>query len=525
MIAGAAVIAFGSYITFIFYVANENSHRLHDTRQVGYPVLQRAASNIVKVRNFGKTLEVAVSTADSALVDEANAISQSIHDGLDEIVAIDPSLEADVEEAKQLFQDYHATATGLASGLIDGTIDFSKIQEIIAKNNETRDECLEFMEWLSEVQTAAFNQNLTEADDSFQQASLLGVFSGVGILSVLVIFAYLIAINITKKIANVSTSLDDMVSGEGDLTKRIPQTGADEISEMVNLFNQFVAQLQELIADIFNKCEQMNTATNAMQTSIKTTSEGATKQQQITINVVTSMELMLQKLKFVSSSVEAAQTASTEATSISANGSDVVTTAIDSIHELSNEVSSTSEIIEQLGKDSDNIQTVITMIGDIADQTNLLALNAAIEAARAGEQGRGFAVVADEVRALSLRTADCTHEIRDIVTKLKDRAHESVEAMNTGRELSMQSVGNTKNAGESFAEIREAIVQINDTNEAITEATDIQNTLIKQINDQMLEVTRVTIETAQNAESTSNTSNDMAEIASELRNVVGRFKV
>ena len=137
MIAVAAVLAFGGYISFIFFVANENSHRLHNTRQVGYPVLQKAASNIVNVRNFGKTLEVAVSTADSALVDEAQAIAAEIYQGLEDIVFIDPSLDIDVQDARDLFEDYQNNAIGLASGLIDGTIDFSKIQEIIQKNNES----------------------------------------------------------------------------------------------------------------------------------------------------------------------------------------------------------------------------------------------------------------------------------------------------------------------------------------------------------------------------------------------------
>lgn len=525
LIAAIAIIGFGLYIGFIFLIAQENSVRLNDTRLVQYPVLRGAESNIVNFRKFSKTLEVAVSTGERDVVTEAKEIAAQITADLTEIQNLDPSLGRQTEEMREAFNAYKTAALFLAEGMIEGTIDFSKINTYVEKSNSTKEDSLQAFERFSEQQLRLFNDNLFAADQAIQDVSNTGLIAGVLLLVLVVLLSIFIANKITQKIASVSSSLEDILSGNGDLTKRISQEGDDEITYLVSLFNQFVAQLQQLISEIISKGQQMNQSTHEIYDNISKTSSGAKHQQQITINVVSSVELMLSKLKGVTESVEHARDSSTQANRLSDEGSNVINGAIESINDLSEEVQSAADVIEALGKDSESIESVVSMIRDIAEQTNLLALNAAIEAARAGEQGRGFAVVADEVRNLSLRTGECTHEIREIVTRLKEKSVQSVNAMEKGKEMTQLSVSKTQEAGSSFNRIREAIQNITATSESINETAQEQNQLIQEVNNQILKVTQVTVDTAKQADASSHASKDLAELSNDLTNLVSRFKV
>lgn len=525
LIAAISIVGFGLYIGFIFLIAQENSVRLSNTRLVQYPVLRHAESNIVNFRKFSKTLEVAVSTGEHDIVNEAKEIADQITTSLNEIQSLDAALITQADDMREKFEAYQTSALFLAEGMVNGTIDFSKINTYVDESKATEEESLQSLQHFSEQQLELFNSNLFAADQAIQDVSNTGLIAGVLLLVLVVVSSIYVANKITQKISSVSTSLEDILSGNGDLTKRIAQEGDDEITYLVSLFNQFVAQLQQLISEIINKGKQMNQSTHEIYDNISKTSSGAKHQQQITINVVSSVESMLSKLKAVTESAEHARDSSNQANRMSEEGFNVVNGAIESINDLSQEVESAADVIEALGKDSESIESVVSMIRDIAEQTNLLALNAAIEAARAGEQGRGFAVVADEVRNLSLRTGECTHEIREIVTRLKEKSVQSVSAMEKGKEMSQSSVTRTQEAGNSFNLIREAILNITATSESINEAAQEQNELINQVNNQIQEVTQVTVDTAKQADASSHASKDLAELSNDLTQLVSRFKV
>jgi methyl-accepting chemotaxis protein len=203
----------------------------------------------------------------------------------------------------------------------------------------------------------------------------------------------------------------------------------------------------------------------------------------------------------------------------------VVTASIHSIEELAKEIGNASNVITNLEQDSENIGSVLDVIRGIAEQTNLLALNAAIEAARAGEQGRGFAVVADEVRTLASRTQQSTQEIQTMIERLQQGAHNAVDVMKASQSRTTDTVGHANKAGEALNSISNYVGDINDMNLQIASAAEQQSAVAEEINQNVVRITDIAQHTSDSMQEIASSSNDLAQLSSNLDTLVSNFKV
>jgi len=312
----------------------------------------------------------------------------------------------------------------------------------------------------------------------------------------------------------------------GDLTGAdLPTKGNDELTELAHATNEMNASLHKMINQVLSSTAQLGAAAEEMSAVTMQTSQGIQEQQSQTDQLATAMNEMAATVQEVARhAVEAARAAST-ANDESANGRQVVSDAVGSMDSLAKAIGSASEAIARVEADSDRIGTVLDVIRGIAEQTNLLALNAAIEAARAGEQGRGFAVVADEVRTLAGRTQESTQEIQEMIESLQAGSKEAVQLMEQSHDETQTGVGQTAKAGDALSAIADEVARINDMNAQIASAAEEQSSVAEEINHNVVSISQVTSETAQGAEQTARASEDLANLATDLQGMVSRFKV
>jgi methyl-accepting chemotaxis protein len=269
---------------------------------------------------------------------------------------------------------------------------------------------------------------------------------------------------------------------------------------------------------------QLAAAAEEMSAVTMQTSHGIQEQQSQTDQLATAMNEMAATVQEVARHALDAAGAASKANDESAKGRQVVNDAVNTIDALSEAIARAAEAIQRVEADSDRIGTVLDVIRGIADQTNLLALNAAIEAARAGEQGRGFAVVADEVRTLAGRTQDSTQEIQAMIESLQTGSKEAVNLMEQSREQAQSGVEQTAKAGDALSAIADEVGRINDMNTQIASAAEEQSAVAEEINLNVVTINQVGDESAQGAEQTARASEDLASLATELQQMVGKFK-
>ncbi|KOO13250.1 chemotaxis protein [Vibrio xuii] len=328
-----------------------------------------------------------------------------------------------------------------------------------------------------------------------------------------------------KPLQDLSSSLSQLAKGEGDLTQRIEIKRRDEIGEVAEHVNQFLSQMQRMLADIINRSEQLvQQASQANALSMQSAQQVEVQQNDVN-QIATAIHEMSATAAEVASHAEMTADASQTSSNACQDGQKVIQKNRESIVELAEQVTAASGVISQLEHNTQSINQILSTIQEIAEQTNLLALNAAIEAARAGEQGRGFAVVADEVRVLSQRTHGSTEEIRHMIETLQNNTKLAVNSMKTSTTLADTSVDYAQQAAQSLTDITDAIDKINDMALQIASAAEEQRAVSEDISRNTQGIKDASDVLAGQAQQSSDSADSMRESAETMRMEVTRFKV
>lgn len=346
-----------------------------------------------------------------------------------------------------------------------------------------------------------------------------------GAVIVLLLIAGILTRSITRPLAEVADAMGEIVEGDGDLTKRLSEHGGKEIIRLTSGFNLFAAKTQQAMLRVVEATHLINADSARLSAVAQQTGNSIKQQDKETATVAESVQGMLDKVRNVAASAGSAVTAAQQADTEAKLGMTVVRDTIASVHSVADEVGRAALVIAELEDDSRNIGTILETIKGIADQTNLLALNAAIEAARAGEQGRGFAVVADEVRKLSQSTQEATARIQELIERLQTKALAAVKVMEEGRQRVDASVGQAGNAGESLEKITKAVTSIRDMNGEIASSAKDQLNVAEGISTSIAAINQMAIVTADGVKSTEEAVANLAKLVDQLKTSVGQFKV
>ena len=311
---------------------------------------------------------------------------------------------------------------------------------------------------------------------------------------------------------------------DGDLSQSETVTRRDELGQLQQAMYAMTESLRGLIGRIGGGVGQIAAAAEQLSAVTAQTSIGVQKQREETDQVATAMHQMAATVQEVAQNAEQASLAARQADQQARQGDLVVQEAIGQIGNLSGEVEHSAQAIEELNAESGRIGSVLEVIRAVAEQTNLLALNAAIEAARAGEQGRGFAVVADEVRALARRTHDSTEEIESLIGNLQQVAQKAVEQMQTSRDLTQRTVDLASEAGIALGRITESVSTIEQMNQQIAAASEEQSAVAENISESVTRVRDIGEQSASGSEQTASASAELARLGIELQGLVARFR-
>ena len=367
----------------------------------------------------------------------------------------------------------------------------------------------------------------TARGDAALRSLIIKLVVQIVVLNAILMFTLSMSIQrmVFKPLGRISNALQEIASGEADLTKRLEVGERNELGEVAYWFNTFVGQLQKIVKHVVESTQGLAQAEEVMSRGILESVERANEQSEIVTSMAAAMEEMTVGISHVADQSSEVRSTSEQSGVLARSGSAAVTELIGEMRCISDSVNRSSETIEALGKESEKISTVANVIKDIADQTNLLALNAAIEAARAGEQGRGFAVVADEVRKLAERTTKSTVEISGIIGVVQTGINEAVSRMHSG--VSAVSNGSTQadEAGRAIDELNvsstRVIGSVNDISLAISEQSSASTEIAQRVEAiaQLAEESNVAMSR------TAESARTVKTLVETMRNAVGGFKV
>ena len=357
---------------------------------------------------------------------------------------------------------------------------------------------------------------------------LTGLFNMIGV-GILIVFMVIMCILLSKQIC---TPLDAVITlakkiAAGDLTHKIQREkiGNDELGDLADACQQMQDKLSQLVEQISSASTQLGTSIEEISVVSEQASEGMLNQQDQINLIATAMNQMQSTVSDVAKNTEEASNSANSATSDATSGTSVVHQSINNIQETESAIQNAGELVEQLEKDSSDISMVVDVIRGIAEQTNLLALNAAIEAARAGEQGRGFAVVADEVRTLAGRTQSSIKEIVNIIEQLQYRSKQAVQATTSSCELIHSCVDQARQAEQTFSQIASFINEIATMNMQIASACSEQRAVSEEINRNIEHINLSSTEVAEGASQTSKAYAELNQLAENLQLVIRQFRI
>ncbi len=366
------------------------------------------------------------------------------------------------------------------------------------------------------------------ADEVYQDTSDLTrtlILVGVAITLLFTFIATWLISKVINPLNHVGKMLEEISSGEGDLTRRLDDSSNDEIGALSGSYNRFVESLADMLKQVQSTTTQLLEGVKSIDVQMNNISQDVLKQQSQTEMMATAIQEMGHTADEIASNANHAAQSTGEVDIAAVDGSNSVEETISHVIEMENKLSSTTEVIQQLAEEALAINTMLEVIHGISEQTNLLALNAAIEAARAGEQGRGFAVVADEVRTLAQRSNQSTVEIKTIIERLQQKSDQSVAAMESGVKTAEKSKLLAITSGEKLNQISLSIQSMNDMNIQIATATEEQTSVVAEVSNTVTDIASIAESNATYVKQAGVNCDKLREQATQLEALVSRFKV
>ena len=525
VIPAVAVIGFIASLAVNTSINSDNTERLAQIQNLYFPVVQSSRENVVRINRTEELLNAAVSTGETESLSTAKSTFEDLITKVNEQKTLWPEMIDTLDEVERQAKGYFSVAWKLSEGMVEGGLDPAQLPVLVKQMNKSLNETKNQLNQFNESALRAFHKTVKDSNEAASNALATGLLlSGLSIVIIVLISASIVLL-ITRNLNTMLESLKDIASGEGDLTKRIEQNSEDEIGALIHWFNQFMEKLHSSIDNVVKSIEPLTRLSLDLRDMTNKTAEITSEQSQATDDVTRSVDEMFSSVQNVAQNASSAASAAKEADAEAKAGRAVVTQSVESINDLASEVERAATVIGKLEADTENVGTILDVIKGIAEQTNLLALNAAIEAARAGEQGRGFAVVADEVRTLASRTQDSTQEIQRVIEELQSAARSAAEVMSHSQEQANASVEQAAKTDSSLATITEKVGSITSMNMEIADATGEQEKVSNSIKSNV-EGIRVNADKAvKNVQEVEAASDSLAEISNNLKKITGQFRV
>lgn len=468
---------------------------LRDEKGVKTRVQEARNEDIPEMR---QTMKMAV---EAQLNPEMKQQAQRLLDQFETMVKTDlnPMLDAfdrgDMASAQRIYRDQYAKTYGVmrkgANDILDALL----------------------------AQAERRNDNSVISFKAGQNSSIMII---IGSIVISILTSWFIVANLRNRVTFLRETIGEAAKNLS-LNTRINMDGRDELTDIGVSFNQFIEKVHASIDQVAKSARDLATMSDNVADQAHHTQNNCVAQRDRTVQVATAIHELGATVNEIASNAAQAAEVAREATHRSADGRDVVNQAQLRITELSNELQQATGVVEALASQINAISSTLDTIRSISDQTNLLALNAAIEAARAGEQGRGFAVVADEVRTLASRSAASTEEIQEVIDKLQAESKRAVTVMEKGREKSVQVVEYANKANDSLEQINGHIDQISDQNIQVATATEEQASVVEDINRNVEDINQLTMQTTDIAGQLNQSSASLQKLSSQLDKLVGQF--
>ncbi len=383
----------------------------------------------------------------------------------------------------------------------------------------------DYIDELQEKRLAHVDQFTVQIDEnqSTSSAQLLALVVVGTLVSLLA--AYFLPILVANQVRQISHRIQNIAEGDGDLTARLPVNTNDELGQLATNVNQFIEKLQRIIGSVLANAAEVSKAAESLLVVSSNSQCAADDQCHAITMVVTAVNELTMAIQEVARNTSNTAQNTKEATAITDRGQERIHLAVERVQGLATRISETAEFMLRLEGEAKNVTSVIDVIRGVAEQTNLLALNAAIEAARAGEQGRGFAVVADEVRTLASRTQQSTTDIHGMLSKLQQGVQHAVDAMGSSAAMTSEAVTSATEAGDSLTGISTAVKQISDMTLQIATAAEEQSSVTSEIDKNLVQINSLAMNNAEGASKTAVESQRLNELSIQLRQLLMQFKV
>ncbi|KTF16248.1 methyl-accepting chemotaxis protein [Pseudoalteromonas sp. H105] len=522
-ITSIAVIAFVVIVLINYVAMDDNRGSLDELEKTSYQVVKLTSSNVVLLEKLDELYTQAVTFGEQELVDKATDTYKKLIQNIDRITGISNNY-IDSKVRGQL-DNYSTISSQIAVGMIDGTADFSKIQQQAQTKTQIYTSVLKSFKDAQERADDRFFELVKNTKARSDNALTLMLVVSLVSLSLLLFMAVWIARGIGAAASDAADNLRLLGEGKGSLSTQLTVRSEDEIGQVAINFNTFITLLRGSVLDVMSVCEPLMENSTRLVQGMEQAERATSKQTSDAEVVKQSMEEMKQSVGDISQSAANASRAAQTAEQEVEQSRSQIQTAVSESQTLSNEINHAATTINKLADDTKNVTQILNVITAIAEQTNLLALNAAIEAARAGEQGRGFAVVADEVRELASRTAKSTNEIRELLNTLTSAANESVSAMTSARDMATNNATAAENTGISIEKIAEQMLEINGMNSQIAAATEEQTSVAAMVVDNVSNMHMSFEDTMQSLAAVRDVAKNLHYLSDNLLDATAKFKV